>query len=214
MPIPGGRRRGRPPEAERAQRRDQALDAALEEILRAGYERMTMSAVAARAGSSKESLYSWFASKEGMVTALIRRQSAATNALVEQAVNRGGAPSDVLLGIARGLLDLLTSETSLALNRAAMTSSPLAVVLLRHGRHTTGPLVEGYLSRLADDGVLVIEDPGSAFALFYGLVIQDVQIRALLGEAPPSGPDRQRRAQLAVDAFLRLTQPPRRPRSD
>lgn len=44
-----GRRRGRPPESERAQRRDEALDAALAEIRDVGYERVTMQAVARRA---------------------------------------------------------------------------------------------------------------------------------------------------------------------
>ena len=42
--------------------------------------------VAARAGSSKESLYVWFGSKEGLVAELIRRQSARTNTAVESAL--------------------------------------------------------------------------------------------------------------------------------
>ena len=201
------RRRGRPPEAERTQRRNAALDAALAEIIRTGYERMTMSAVAARAGSSKESLYSWFGSKQAMVAALIRRQSAATNAVVQQAVSSGARPHDVLHGIARGLLDLLTSDTSLALNRAAMSSAELAGVLLQHGRHTTGPLIEGYLARLADDGVLALDDPAAAFGVLYGLVVQDTQIRSLLGEAPPGPEHREVQARAAVDAFLKLTAP-------
>ncbi len=166
-----------------------------------------MSAVAARAGSSKESLYSWFGSKQAMVAELIRRQSAATNAVVKRAVSSGAHPHDVLRSIARGLLDLLTSDTSLALNRAAMSSEELAAVLLQHGRHTTGPLIEGYLARLADDGVLALNDPGAAFRTLYGLVVQDTQIRSLLGEAPPDPHHREVQAQAAVEAFLRLTAP-------
>ncbi len=166
-----------------------------------------MSAVAARAGSSKESLYSWFGSKQAMVAELIRRQSAATNAVVAQAVSSEARPHDVLHGIARGLLDLLTSDTSLALNRAAMSSQELAAVLLQHGRHTTGPLIEDYLARLADDGVLALNDPAAAFGVLYGLVVQDTQIRSLLGEAPPGPEHREVQARAAVDAFLQLTTP-------
>ena len=164
-----------------------------------------MSAVAARAGSSKESLYAWFGSKQDMVAELIRRQSAATNAVVEQALASGQPPRDVLYGIARGLLILLTSETSVALNRAAMTAPELAAGLLRHGRHTTGPLVERYLTTLGDEGFLAVDDAAEAFGLLYGLAVQDTQIRTLLGEVPPAPHECDRRARLAVDSFLALT---------
>lgn len=198
-----GIRRGRPPEAERAARRERALDAALEEV-QAGYERMTMSAVAARAGSSKESLYSWFGDKEGMIGALIRRQSARTNAAVERALDGDQPPRTVLTTIAANLLGLLTGEASVALNRAAMGAPALAALLLEHGRHTTGPLVEGYLRRLHDEGVLALADPEDAFRLLYGLAVQDAQIRVLLGEPPPSTAVRDGRAELAVARFLAL----------
>jgi AcrR family transcriptional regulator len=207
-PSERSRRRGRPPEAERAQRRDAALDAALSLISTDGYERLTMAAIAGRAGSSKESLYAWFGSKEGLVGELIRRQSARTNAAVRAALDDGGGdanPRDVLLAIATGLLGLLLGEASLALNRAAMSSPSLASVLLEHGRHTTGPLVERYLARLHADGVLVAADSAAAFSLFYGLVVQDAQIRALLGEPSPSLGNQRRAAETAVDRFLALS---------
>ena len=38
-----------------------------------------MAAVAERAGSSKETLYAWFGGKQGLFTALIRRQAEAAN---------------------------------------------------------------------------------------------------------------------------------------
>ena len=164
-----------------------------------------MLAVARRAGSSKESLYGWFGSKEQMIVELIRSQAACTNEAVETALAHGGEPADVLVAVATGLLELLVSETSLALNRAAMTSPELASVLLRYGRHTTGPLIERYLATLTDSRVIAIHDPAEAFRLFYGLVIQDTQIRALLGETPPSRAERHRQASLAVDRFLTLT---------
>lgn len=198
------RRLGRPLEADRARRRDEALDAALAQITEAGYQRTTMAAVAARTGSSKESLYTWFGSKHGMVSELIRRQSAATNARVEAALASDRPPRQVLVGIAESLLTLLTGRTSLALNRAAMSSPELADVLLEHGRHTTGPLVESYLVRLCDAGVLRVMDPADAFTVLYGLVIRDSQIRALLGEPAPAAAERRRRAAQAVEDFLAL----------
>jgi len=201
------RRRGRPPTAERAERRDAALDAALAEICENGFERLTMSAVAARAGSSKESLYVWFGNKEGLVAHLIRRQSARTNAAVEAALARSQPPQEVLLGIATNLLNVLLSDTSLALNRAAMSSAALAAILLQQGRHTTGPLIERYLAQLQQGGVIQIADAAEAFRLFYGLTVQDSQIRALLGEPPPDANEQVRTAELAVSRFLSLAAP-------
>lgn len=167
-----------------------------------------MLGVARRAGSSKESLYAWFGNKQGMVAELIRRQSARTNTAVEAALAHDREPRDQLVAIATNLLDLLVGETSLALNRAATTSPELAAVLLRHGRHTTGPLIERYLATLAHAGVIDIDDPAEAFRLLYGLTIQDSQIRALLGETPPTRSERTRQATLAVDRFLTLTTHP------
>jgi AcrR family transcriptional regulator len=167
-----------------------------------------MSAVAARAGSSKESLYVWFGNKEGLVAQLIRRQSARTNAAVETALAASQPPREVLAGIATNLLSVLLSDTSLALNRAAMSSPALASILLQEGRHTTGPLIERYLAQLQEEGVIQIGDVAEAFRLFYGLTIQDSQIRALLGEPPPDAKERIRRAELAVSRFFSLTATP------
>lgn len=201
------RRRGRPLEADRELRRSDALSAALAVLADQGYDRMTMLDVAKRAGSSKESLYAWFENKEGMIVELIRRQAADTNEAVVAGLASNGAPSDVLFAIANRLQALLFSPTSLALNRAAMTSPSLAAALLNEGRHRTGPLVETYLARLNTEGVLKIENPPEAFKLFYGLVTQDTQICVLLGETPPSETQRRRRAKTAVSHFFTLHTP-------
>lgn len=200
---------GRPPEAERLQRREAALDAALDEIVERGYEAVTMLDVARRAQSSKESLYAWFGTKQGLVAEVIRRQAGQTEAALERALRTDAPAGDALTAVAGGLLDLLLGPTSLALNRAAMTSPDLAEVLLQHGRHSTGPLVESYLRLLHERGDLDAADPAEAFRLFYGLVVEDSQIRALLGETPPSSVDRRRHAAQAVRHFLDLTRPER-----
>jgi hypothetical protein len=48
---------------------------------------------------------------------------------------------------------------------------------------------------------------GRGRALFYGLAIQDSQIRALLGEPPPNPPERAKLARLAVSRFIKLAAP-------
>ena len=67
-----------------------------------------------------------------------------------------------------------------------------------------GVLGEEYLARISNEGHLAIDDPGDAFGVFYGLVVQDTQIRVLLGEPPPSKAALAAHAASAVDRFFVL----------
>jgi AcrR family transcriptional regulator len=198
------RQRGRPRESERESRRNEALAAALIVLVEHGYDRMTMQEVARRARSSKESLYGWFGGKDAMVAELIRHQAAQTNAAITAGLTADRDPLQVLVAVAENLQALLLGPASLALNRAAMSSPTLAELLLAEGRHRSGPLVENYLAGLDRAGLLTVLDPADAFRVFYGLVIQDAQIRALLGEPAPSSTERTRHAKAAVDRFVAL----------
>lgn len=202
------RRRGRPRSGEADARRTAILDAAFAELVASGYDATTMLAIARRAGASKETLYTWFGNKEGLFAALIRQQSERTNERVAAALAEDRPPRDVLIDFATNLLSLLLGPRSLAINRAAISAPDLAAALLRHGRHTTGPMVERYLSCLAADGEVAIDDPVEAFQLLYGLIITDWQIRALLGETPPAAAWIVAHATRAVDRFLALTVAP------
>lgn len=203
----GTARRGRPRADELEERRQRVIDAAYAELVERGYQNATMSGVAARAGASKETLYSWFGNKEGLFTTLIVENADASAERVHAALDAEADPYDTLVGYAFGLLSLLTSDRSIALNQASMTSPELAATLLESGRHRVGPLVESYLATLAEAGYLKIDDPAEAFTLLYGLVVRDTQIRALLGEKPPSSSERTKRARAAVDQFLVLSKP-------
>jgi AcrR family transcriptional regulator len=204
-----GSRRGRPPAGHSDAHRQVVLDSAFELLVERGYRRTTMTAVAERAGSSKETLYAWFGDKPGLFVALVRRAEA-MNQRVLLALNSEHVsdPAETLTAFATGLLRLLLGERSVAINRAAigeLDSAPeLASVLLAQGRHRTGPIVEAYLARLAAQGRLAIDDPAEAFTLLYGLVVQDLQIRALLGDRLPER-DLAQHARAAVDRFLALT---------
>jgi AcrR family transcriptional regulator len=216
-----GPRRGRPPAGTSAAHREVILDATFDLLVERGYQGTTMAAVAERAGSSKETLYAWFGSKQGLFCALIRRQAEATNQAVAAALDdQGDDPATTLTAFATNLLRLLLGERSVALNRAALAelgggrtagrapAGELAAVLLREGRHRTGPIVEAYLARLAEAGQLRIDDPAEAFQLLYGLAVRDLQIRVLLGEPPPAPDALAANARTAVERFLALTAHP------
>jgi len=186
------------------------LDAALNVLIEDGVDRMTMLAVAKRAGASKETLYSWFGNRDGLLRALIERNADGSAERIQAAL--GATATDevevrtTLEGYAAGLLRLLTSPGSVALNRAAMSDGELAALLLASGRHRVGPIVEAFLERQAKAGNLTLTmAPPAAFELLYGLVVQDIQIRVLLGESAPSSRVLTARAKAGVGRFLQLT---------
>jgi AcrR family transcriptional regulator len=201
----GRSRRGRPRAGEREQRRQKVIDAAFDELLESGYEKLTMLGIASRAGASKETLYSWFGNRDGLLAAMITDNADTSAERVRDALDTDADPHDTLTGYAIGLLTLLTDPRSIALNRAAMGSPELARTLLSSGRHRVGPIVEQYLSQLSDQAVIDIDNPAAAFTLLYGLVVQDTQIRVLLGEPPPSPTEIRQRASTAIDRFMQLT---------
>lgn len=198
-------RRGRLPASERAERERAILDAALAELVERGPAGLSMSGVASRSGSSKETLYSWFNNRDGLLEALIRRNADQTVDGVRAALDDDSAdPRLLLTGFAAKLITLLVGPASIALNRAAMISPELAAQLLESGRHRVGPLVEDYLRALDAAGRLSVPDPATAFELLYGLAVRDLQIRVLLGEPAPDKSALTRRAGEAVDQFLVL----------
>ena len=204
-PVPPSRR-GRPRAGEREQRQQRVLDAVLAELVEHGYDNATTAGIASRAGVSKETLYSWFGSRDGLFEALIRRNADASAERVNAALDSDADERATLIAYASGLLTLLTGAGSIALNRAAMQSPQLAELLLRAGRHRIGPLVERYLAALHAAGRLHVPDPPAAFRLLYGLVVQDTQIRVLLGERPPSRRAIAAHAEAAIDRFIHLAE--------
>lgn len=197
-------RRGRPAAGESSVRRAFVLDATFAELVDHGYQHLTMTAVARRAGASKETLYSWFGNKRGLIAALVHEQAADAEARLLHVLDETADARDVLSDFATRLLVLLTADRSVALNRAAMTDPELAELLLREGRHRTGPLVERYLAKAHSRGELHAPRPDESFEVLYGLIVRDTQIRVLLGEPAPPRDALERRAASAVRQFLAL----------
>ncbi|EIV94843.1 TetR/AcrR family transcriptional regulator [Frankia sp. QA3] len=196
-------------------RRAAILDAALALLAEEGYDNLSTRAVSARAKASKETLYAHFGDRRGLLAALVLQEAEATNTALRQALTQAadaaavGPVRPVLVEALTGLVTLLTSSRSVAINRVAIAALPAdpepAEILAARGRRTTGPLFEALLRRGVQNGELVLDDPATAFEVLYGLAIRDSQIGALLGRAPAwTDDDRRARADHAVALFYRL----------
>lgn len=172
--------------------RKRAILAIVLEILkRDGAAGLSTAALAAEARCSKSTLYTLFGSRDGILRALIAEQSLSVNRMLEQELAEGRDAEETLARAGAALLDLLTGEASLAINKAAMTdaSGELGRLLLEQGRGGTAPLFLRLIERLQAASVLGVGEPQVIFFTYYGLLMGDRQIRLLLGDrsARPTG---------------------------
>ncbi len=207
------------PEAENEEpsaRQREVLDAALRLLVRDG-AKLTMSALAAEANCSKETLYKWFGDREGLLNAIVRWQAAQVRveALDEGKIDRA-ALAERLRQFASDWLRVVSTDRSLALNRLAMAHpgkgrDGLGAIVLDNGRFALGARLKPVLEAARKAGVIDFDNAEDAFRTFFGLVARDVHTRLLLGEKIKL--DRAAiaaEAARAADQFLLLYKPAKR----
>ncbi|MCB9994228.1 MAG: TetR/AcrR family transcriptional regulator [Hyphomicrobiaceae bacterium] len=181
-------------------RQGEVLEAALRLLVEEGAA-LTTAGVARAASCSKETLYKWFGDRDGLLTAVVRWQAAKVRLpRIDRHRLSAGSLREGIESFARDLLGVLSSDTSVALNRLAVShaghsGSGLGAIVLENGRREMGRRLKPVLETGRDAGLLAFGDSETAFRSFFGLVVRDVQIRLLLGEDCRFGAD-----EIAADA--------------
>lgn len=186
------------------------LDAVLDLIVE-GRRPLSMIAVARAASCSKETLYRWFGDRAGLLTATVRWQAAKVRGvkLPEGSIDEAYLLAE-LKRFAVDWLTVISGQTSVALNRLAIAEAGsdalnLGEIVLRNGPTAMARRLEPLLATARADGLVTYESEGEAFTTFFGLVVGDVQIRLLLGEAIGlDAPAIDRAASNAATRFLAL----------
>lgn len=172
---------------ELTQRQADVLNAVLRLLVEEG-DKLTMTAVARRASCSKETLYKWFGDRDGLLTATVQWQASKVRvASVDRARLDRASLTHSLERFASDWLSVISSETSIALNRVAVGHAgsdkrDLGAIVLENGRLEMGRRLKPLLLASRDAGLLAFDDTEDAFRTFFGLVARDVQIRLLLGD--------------------------------
>jgi AcrR family transcriptional regulator len=190
-------------------REQEVLSVVLDLMVEEG-DGFSMASVARRASCSKETLYRWYGDRDGLLTATVQWQASKVAMPILDDTNLTlSAFSRTLRDFASSWLTVLTSDVSIALNRLAVShagnnKSSLGRIVLENGPYAMRTrLLPIFLKGQKAELIDVRGD--EAFRLFFGLVIADVQIRALLGdEKKPTRNEIQEFAQKAVDQFLSL----------
>ena len=170
------------------ERQQAVLEAALSAMVEEG-DALTMTSVSRRASCSKETLYKWFGDRDGLLTATVRWQASKVQIpVVDRAKLDRAALVAALEQFAANWLRVISSETSIALNRMAVSHAAsgkdnLGSIVLKNGRNAMALRLQPLLETARDAGILSFENADEAFRTFFGLVLRDVQIRLLLGDA-------------------------------
>ncbi|MTI02984.1 TetR/AcrR family transcriptional regulator [Roseibium sp. RKSG952] len=188
--------------------RQQQIEAAAYEVLEAkGYGGTSMLGIAKQARASNETLYNWYGDKQGLFQALVTRNAEEVKTHLESELETGHDALSILETFGPKLLNLLTGERAVALNRAAAadSSGELGATLSKAGREAVIPLLEQVLVRARDEGQLNFDNTGEAVGLYLDLLIGDQQIRRVIGRLPiPSASVCEDRAQRAVNYLRQL----------
>jgi AcrR family transcriptional regulator len=194
-------------------RQKSVLDAALAAMVAEG-DALTMNSVSKRAACSKETLYKWFGDRDGLLTATVRWQASKVHApVIDRARLDRPALTATLEQFAREWLTVISSETSIALNRMAVShaasgKTSLGSIVLKNGRQAMGRRLEPVLEAAREAGLMNIPNLDAAFRTFFGLVLRDVQIRLLLGDKIKLGaPKIASEARQATQQFMALYGP-------
>ena len=169
------------------ERQKAVLDAALRLLVEEG-DNLTMTAVARRASCSKETLYKWFGDRDGLLTATVQWQASKVRVVPVDGEKLDLASLTASLeGFASDWLKVISSDTSIALNRVAVGHAgsgkdDLGAIVLENGRFALARRLKPVLMAGKQAGLLDFTDAETAFRSFFGLVARDVQVRLLLGD--------------------------------
>jgi len=193
----------------RGRRRDEILDVATELLAERGYRDATMLEIASRTSASKETLYAWFGDKRGLFEAVVRRNAETVQSVLTRHLEGEATTEAVLVDFGYALLELLLSDSAVAVNRAAISearSDPrLAQTLVASGRDATLPSFLRFLELRSRSGDLQIESVVVAAEDYLGLLLGDSQVRRLLGVlAAPKKAEIEARAGRAAKGFLSI----------
>ncbi|MHA7132794.1 TetR/AcrR family transcriptional regulator [Oerskovia turbata] len=208
------RRPGRPRESERAARRAELLDVAIQIFGARGYGSTTIEAVASAAGATKRTIYQHFTDKAGLFVAAVESQHAHEHVIA----------GEDLESLATRIVHTLHGDQAVTLHRLVIAEAPqfpdLAEAFYAHGPASSiGALAEHLAAHLAgrdgerndglrgdEPGAAVDEPTRSTAEALYTLLLGEAHRRRLLGLAPaPSLAQAREHARAALRVTLATT---------
>lgn len=170
-----------------------------------GYKATSMLEVAKRAKASNETLYKWYGNKQGLFLSMVERSVAASRELLVSSIEGDQDLATILDTFGPQLLQMLTSQRTIVLNRAAAgdvhDTGMLGRTINEGGRDAILPILAQVFDRSEPKGMTGYE----AAELYLDILISDLQIRRVIGVLPMlSETEVKARSDRARDIVLKL----------
>lgn len=163
-------------QAAAAQTRHELLDAALNVFSASGYTAARLEAIAAQANATRGAIYHHFGSKLGLYQALLDQADDQRIALIQEAIDAGGAAADILRAMLRHTLELLATDARFrqitALRLQQPDDVPELAALAAAQRQQTAQVVAEFAAFLQQAGMNQDALPASTLARAF-LAYQD-----------------------------------------
>lgn len=154
-------------------------------FLRDGFDGASVDEIAASAGVSKATLYSYFPDKRLLFLEVARQEINAITDRASQGIDRSAPPPVVLSEVARTIIGFATSPVGIGIFRLCVAEAERFPELGR-AYYDSGPDLArrelcAYLAEARSRGELIIQDLDLASKQFMELCRTDLQLKLLMG---------------------------------
>jgi len=194
-------------ESQRLARRAQIISAAREHFFEHGYADTGMSAIAAKLGGSKGTLWSYFPSKEALFAAVVEDTAAAIRSQMDMPPPGDGGPVERLTRLCRSIIERALSPIVIAMFRLigplADRQPELSKIFFEQGPGKTQHVIGEYLrANFAD--LLWTDDYETAGKDLFALSGAEAHFQRMWGVGdPPTARQKDAQARHAAHLFLR-----------
>lgn len=191
------------------EKRREIVKVAAELFEQLGYERTTMSAIAARVGGSKATLYGYFASKEDLLRAVLDHD---VNEEADRLLNEFLSEKDLRNGLIRLGISYLSRHHARAASIRTVANQPIAQEFYENVLRPAWQRLADRFATMMKEGRLKFADPWTTAMHWKGLNEWDMLERHLLSADATDDPnDIVSAATAAADAFLQVYASPAQP---
>lgn len=190
--------------------------AALAVFLRDGYARASVDTVAAQAGVSKRTLYNHFKDKESLFLSVVTDMTTTVVARFAEIAEKYLSTTtdlerDLVAFGKQWVSDTLVAPDRAALRRLLIAEAghfpALVPAWRRSGPEPSQEVLAAHLSRIAERGLLDIDDPAEAAEHLSALVLSAANGRSLYGTVRLADDEVDALVTSGVRAFLRIYRP-------
>jgi AcrR family transcriptional regulator len=174
-----------------------------------GYDRASMSAIAAQVGGSKATLYGYFPSKEDLLRAVLDHD---VNEEADRLMHEFLAEKDLRSGLVRLGISYLSRHHARAARIRTVANQPIAEEFYKNVLRPAWQRLADRFAAMMKEGRLRFADPWTTAMHWKGLNEWDMLERHLLSAAQAADPnDIVTAATAAADAFLKVYATPPQP---